>query len=265
MGNPVAAPRPAASILLVRDDPVLQVFMAVRHHQIDFASGAMVFPGGKVSEDDRRHGWHRRIDGDLGPLNLFGIAAIRETFEESGLLIARTEQGRGSGRPLAGAGIAEALAPHRSAVDRGETSFLDLCAAHGLVLALDRLIHFAHWITPEFMPKRFDTHFFVARVPAGQIAAHDGRETTDSEWLAPADGLAREAAGEVTMLFPTRLNLELLVGADGVECALADAQARPVVPVMPVLTDDEDNRRWLEIPRESGYATWRIPAPKRPG
>ena len=114
------------------------------------------------------------------------------------------------------------------------------------------------------MPKRFDTHFFIAQVPSGQIAGHDGRETTDSEWVGPEDGLRREAAGEVTMLFPTRLNLELLVGVDNIARALLEAEARPVIPVMPVIEKDDDGKRWLTIPEHAGYETWRIPAPNRP-
>jgi len=150
MPEPIAPARLSASILLVRDDPDLQVFMARRHHKIDFAGGALVFPGGKASKDDARAGWAERIDGTAGALTVFAVAAVRETFEECGLLLCRPESARGAGNPLAGADVAAALAPHRAAVDRGEASFLDLVTDAGLVLALDRLAHFAHLITPEF-------------------------------------------------------------------------------------------------------------------
>lgn len=255
---PLAEPVLSATILMVRDAPALQTFMAVRHHQIDFASGALVFPGGKVTDDDRDPGWAGRLDGDLGALTLVGIAAVRETFEESGLLLCRDASSRGVGAPLVGPDIARSLAPHRTAVDRAEESFLDLLAANGLVVALDRLVYFAHWITPEFMPKRFDTHFFLARAPRGQVAAHDGREVTDSAWLEPVDALARAASGSATVLFPTRLNLEVLTQAETVDAALEIAGARPIVPVMPVI-ESRDGVDWLTIPEEAGYATSAVP------
>ena len=254
-------PVPAATLLMLRDAPTMQVFMAVRHHQIDFASGALVFPGGKVTDDDRRETWSDRLDGDLGELTPAGIAAVRETFEESGLLLCRPADGRGAGAPLAGVAVAEALAPHRGAVDRGEQSFLDLVTKAGLVVALDRLVPFAHWITPEFMPKRFDTHFFLARAPRGQIAAHDGREVTDSEWLAPAAALDRARDGQATILFPTRLNLELLAGTEDVDATLAVAQSRTIVPVMPVI-EQRDGEDWLTIREDAGYATMAVPIAK---
>jgi len=257
MPEPIAPARLSASILLVRDDPDLQVFMARRHHKIDFAGGALVFPGGKASKDDARAGWAERIDGTAGALTVFAVAAVRETFEECGLLLCRPESARGAGNPLAGADVAAALAPHRAAVDRGEASFLDLVTDAGLVLALDRLAHFAHLITPEFMPRRFDTQFFVARAPAGQIAAHDGRETTASEWLTPADALGRSAAGTAMILFPTRMNLEVLARASNAEEALAQAAKRPVVSVMPAIETDDAGREWLTIPVDAGYDTCR--------
>ena len=258
MSNPPPSPLLSATILLIREAPDLQVFMAKRHHQIDFASGALVFPGGKCTDDDRRPEWADHIDGDLGPLTVAGIAAVRETFEESGLLLCRPANDRGADKPLAGANIADSLAGHRAAVDRGEESFLDLLDGAGLVIALDRLVHFAHWVTPTVMPKRFDTHFFLARVPQGQIAEHDGREVTDSEWIAPADALTRAANGQATILFPTRLNLEVLGEAESVAAALDQAAARDVVEVMPVIEKGEDGIDWLTIPAEAGYKTTKV-------
>ena len=259
MTRPIADPKLSASILMLRDAPAFQVFMARRHHQIDFASGALVFPGGKTSGDDARPEWRDRIDGDLGPLTVAGIAAVRETYEESGLLLCRPEDARGPGAPLTDRAMAERLAPHRAAVDRGETSFLDLLAGAGLVVGLDRLVRFSHWVTPEFMPKRFDTHFFLAHAPEGQIAGHDGRETTDSEWIAPAEALRRAANGQATILFPTRLNLEMLCEASDAEGALDQARARPIARVMPVIEKDAEGQDWLTIPADAGYVTWRVP------
>ncbi|MEM6662824.1 MAG: NUDIX hydrolase [Pseudomonadota bacterium] len=243
---------PSATILLIRETPELQVFMAKRHHQIDFASGALVFPGGKSTDDDTDSGWAARCDGDLGDLTTAGISAIRETWEESGLLFARHATTRGPGAPLIDAEAATKLDPHRAAVDKGETSFHDLIAANELVLALDRLTPYAHWITPEMMPKRFDTRFFLAETPAGQTAAHDGREATASEWLTPAEALRREAAGEATILFPTRLNLEWLTHAATCAEAIEQAKSRTIIPVMPKIIE-QDGEKCLSIPPEAGY------------
>lgn len=257
-------PLPSASILLAREGrggP--EVLLARRNYQIDFFSGALVFPGGKVDDDDLNPGWAGRTDGGHGELDPYAIAAVRETFEESGLLLARPENARGDDAELVGAEIADRLAPHREAVDRREQSFFELVADAGLVLALDRLVRFAHWITPEFMPKRFDTQFFLARAPEGQVAAHDGREAMTTDWLTPAEAMARADRGEATVLFPTRLNLERLAEADGIEDALSRAAAAPPVPVMPRGERDAEGKRWLVIPEDAGYRTTRAPAPKR--
>ncbi|MEO1407548.1 MAG: NUDIX hydrolase, partial [Pseudomonadota bacterium] len=188
-------PKLSATVLLVRDRDNLEVLMVRRHYQIDFASGALVFPGGKAADDDARDGWKDLIDGSADDdQRIARIAAVREAFEESGILLARNINDRGPEAPLVGADIAEKLAPNRAAVDKGEISFLELIRDNGLVLALDTLIHFGHWITPTMMPKRFDTHFYLAPAPPAQLASHDGRETTDTMWLNPNTALAMEAA-----------------------------------------------------------------------
>lgn len=190
-------PRLSATILLLREAaPAPQVLMVKRHYEIDFAAGALVFPGGKAAAGDTDPGWDDWTDGDYGPVQQDArIAAIREAYEESGILLARHRAARGAGAPLVGADSALGLAPFRAEVDRGERPFLDLMREHDLVLALDRLIHFGHWITPVMMPKRFDTHFYIAPAPAGQVAAHDGRETTDAVWLSASQALEQEKQG----------------------------------------------------------------------
>ncbi|MFN7054685.1 NUDIX hydrolase [Hyphomonas sp.] len=248
-------PRLSATILLLREAaPAPQVLMVKRHYEIDFAAGALVFPGGKAAAGDTDPGWDDWTDGDYGPVQQDArIAAIREAFEESGILLARHSKARGPGAPLVGADLALELAPHRAAVDRGEQPFLDLMREHGLVLALDSLIHFGHWITPVMMPKRFDTHFYVAPAPSGQVAAHDGRETTDAVWLSASDALAQEKSGQATIIFPTRMNLVKLARAN----SLADAQARfaaePVITVLPEPGRTEAQEPCLFIPAEAGY------------
>src|SRR4051812_40989620 len=157
--------RPASTILLLREggtDPI-EVFMMVRHHEIEFASGALVFPGGSVDAGDQGIADSPALytGGDAATLN-FRIAAIRETFEESGILLARS---RGSDHLIDAASAGEIAACHRAPLCAGETAFDRILVQHDLVLALDLLVPYAHWITPEKMPKRFDTWFFLAAAP----------------------------------------------------------------------------------------------------
>ncbi|MEM8635461.1 MAG: NUDIX hydrolase [Pseudomonadota bacterium] len=247
-------PKLSATVLLVRDREALEVLMVRRHYQIDFASGALVFPGGKASTDDQHAQWDEAIDGEFaGDQQVARIAAVREAFEESGILLARPATARGRDAPLVGADIAESLAPHRAAVDRGEESFLELIRANDLVLALDTLVHFGHWITPTMMPKRFDTHFFLAPAPPSQLASHDGRETTDAVWLNADDALAKEAAGEATIIFPTRMNLKKLSTASNVAGSVEQFSSEDVVTVLPEVGTGEDGKPCLHIPEVAGY------------
>jgi len=254
MPDSPAQPRLSATVLLVRDGAELEVLMVARHYEIDFAAGALVFPGGKCSGDDARPEWSAEVDGDYDGVDLTArIGAAREAFEETGILLARPKSARGPGAPLVGEEVCEALAPFRAAVDRGERSFLDLLRDNDLVLALDSLVHFGHWITPDMMPKRFDTHFYVAPAPVEQIARHDGRETTQAVWLSPGDALDQEAKGEATIIFPTRMNLRRLAMATSVRDALKRFSADDVVTVLPVVSRMADGEPCLVIPEVDGY------------
>lgn len=250
----LSAPKLSATVLLVRDGDVLEVLMVARHYEIDFAAGALVFPGGKANEEDESVAWEAYVDGNFDVSQRAArIAAIRETYEESGVLLARPKAARGEGASLVGADIADKLAPFRASVDRREQSFLELVKAHDLVLATDALIHFGHWITPTMMPKRFDTHFYLAKAPSGQVASHDGRETTDAVWLNPLKALDMEAAEQATIIFPTRMNLRKLGAAN--TCAEIDDLflGQPVVSVLPEVGKTEAGAPCLNIPAEAGY------------
>ena len=253
MSDP-ATPRLSSTILLLRDDPTLQVLMVKRHYEIDFASGAYVFPGGKAHDEDEDPAWVDLCDGDFsGAEQAARVAAIREAFEESGIILARPASSRGAGAALVGQDVAEALGPMRGAIDRREASFLELIKQHDLVLALDALVHFGHWITPTMMPKRFDTHFYLAATPAGQVAEQDGRETTEAVWVGPQQALDQEAAGKATIIFPTRMNLGKLAETATTDAALARFASEPVVTVLPVVGKDDDGSPCLHIPEEAGY------------
>ena len=168
MSKPIPAPRLSATVLLLRDAPDLQVLMVERHYQIDFASGALVFPGGKANDEDASPDWSDHFDGAFERNDQTArIASVRESFEESGILLARPASRRGKGAALVGPDVAEKLSPFRAAVDRGEQSFLELVREHDLVLALDTLVHFGHWITPTMMPAQAHTAMiWMDMVPA---------------------------------------------------------------------------------------------------
>ncbi len=249
-----AALRLSATILILRDAPALEVLMLRRAQEIDFASGALVFPGGKTSKDDMSEGWRARSDGGFGGAALAArVCAVREAFEESGMLFARRAAERGVGRPLVGADVALALSPQRAGVDRGEVNFLELIAAHDLVLALDCLVEYAHWVTPVFMPVRFDTQFYLAAAPEGQVAEQDGRETTEARWIAPKAALEAEANGSATIIFPTRMNVKRLNLAKNVVEALAELGGGDLPVILPELVEQADGQAFLKIPEVAGY------------
>lgn len=253
--SPVST-RAAATLMLVRDEPGFEILMVKRHHQVDFASGAMVFPGGKVSAEDEDPGWAGHAFGWEGvpaEERALRIAAIRETFEEAAILLCRGE------RSVAWSAGPQALEA-RQAMARGELSFLDAVRAHGLMLDLAGLVPFARWVTPDFMPKRFDTVFFLASAPPDQLAAIDGWEIVDTEWLAPADALRLAAEGTRTIIFPTRMNLQLLAEVPTVQAAMEAARARPVVTVQPRVVERE-GKKFLTLPPDAGYGAVAEPIP----
>jgi 8-oxo-dGTP pyrophosphatase MutT (NUDIX family) len=242
-----AEPKPAATILLLRDEPDFQVLMVKRHHQIDFASGALVFPGGKTHSGDQDPAWAAHCGGwdhfDDEQRTL-RIGAIREAFEEAGILLAER---------LDGATFGEACDPVvREAVDRGETAFIDVVRDLGVRLRLDALTVFARWITPVMMPKRFDTWFYAVTAPADQVAVCDGREAVDAEWISPSEVLRLADAGERTVIFPTRMNVQLLNEAASAEDCVARAEGRTLVTVLPQV-EKRGEGRFLVIPPDAGY------------
>lgn len=253
--KPEAAARLASTMLLLRESADgMEIFMVVRHHEIDFASGALVFPGGSVEPGDRVIAGRPElftggegIDADVLALRIGGV---RETFEECGILLARP---RGSSA-LVGAERLKAIDQTRRAdLDAGTISFADLVAAEDLVLALDLLVPFAHWITPVRMPKRFDTHFFLAVAPADQVGLHDGKETVDSIWIGPRQALDEAKSGRFKILFPTTRNLIKLARDRTAGEAIARARAGRVVTVMPEMVKGENGQRQLRIPADAGY------------
>ena len=240
--------RLAATVLLVRNTPQFEVLMVKRHHQIDFASGALVFPGGKIEAADADPAWEAHGLGwaDHAPqIRALKIAAVREAFEESGVLLARERDGSAWK-------ASEAAAACREKIAKGEMAFLDLVKSLGVVLDLGGMTTFARWITPKGMPKRFDTYFYIAVAPADQLAVCDGWETVDAEWIAPQEALDLAVKGERKIIFPTRMNLQLLAESQDAASAIAAARARPEVLVEPVV-ERRNGETVLVLPPDAGY------------
>ena len=245
---PDSAIKPAATILILRDDPEFEVLMVKRHHQIDFASGALVFPGGKTHAGDDDAAWAGHVLGwdDFDAVQRgLRIAAIREVFEEAGILLARHTDGSPMGDDVAPMEV-------RQAVDAGATLFLAVVRDLDAKLDLHALTVFARWITPPLTPKRFDTWFYAAHAPADQLAACDGRETVDAEWIAPSEVLRLARAGERKVIFPTRMNLQLLAESASGQEAVAQAAARTLVTVEPRV-EQRPSGAVLIIPKDAGY------------
>jgi 8-oxo-dGTP pyrophosphatase MutT (NUDIX family) len=219
--------QPAATVMLVRDAtrgdgaPSLEVLMLRRHPESVFAADAWVFPGGRVDDGDR-HGAPIAIgpsdaeaSADLGLPSgglAYWVAAARECFEEAGILLARHPETGAWFQPSADHLAGARLARYRRDVHSGATTLAAVLEQEGLVLDLSGVHYVSHWITPpkRGTARRFDTRFFVAAVPPGQVAVHDAAETVESIWTTPAEALARGAAGELHLLIPTIANLETL-------------------------------------------------------
>jgi 8-oxo-dGTP pyrophosphatase MutT (NUDIX family) len=253
-----AAPRPATTVLLLRPSQPgdaaspLEVFMVVRHHQIDSFSGALVFPGGKLEEADGAPSLRARCGGadkiDDAELK-FRVAGVREAFEECGVLLARK---RGQ-RALIGAADLKGIEERwRAKLAKDEASIVDMVEAEDLEIATELMTPYAHWITPTFVPKRFDTWFFLAEAPEDQIALHDGSESTDSVWIGPQEAIEEAKAGKRTLVHATTKNLELLAEGKTVAGAISAASARKIVTVLPWV-EVKDGKKFLHIPEGAGY------------
>src|SRR2546421_2983144 len=183
--------RDAATVMLVRDaGDGLEVFMLRRNTALVFVPGAYVFPGGAVDVADAAEG------GDA-----FAVAAIRESFEEAGALLAYDRSGELA--DLSDDATAARFHGDRDDVHAGRMTIHELCAIEGLRLAVDALRPVSRWVTPPRSPRRFDTRFFVARAPRDQALVHDDRETVASEWVRPHAALSRFEDGDIELILPT--------------------------------------------------------------
>lgn len=236
-------PRPAATVMLLKDSAAsggVDVFVFRRVASMDFAAGMHVFPGGRVDErdDDTRLPWSGpvpetfadQLSADPGLARVLVVAAVRETFEECGILLAA----RPDGRPVDGLGggpWSDAWTERHRRLVAGEAPLAEILLEAGLVLRADWLHPWAHWITPVSERRRYDTRFFVAAVPAGQEARDLGGEGELAEWLNAADGVRRSVAGQARLMPPTLVCMEELAAAPSVAAVLGtERRVRPVTP-----------------------------------
>ncbi len=254
--TPPLTPRPAATVMLVRDTPHspggISVFLMRRHPGMEFAAGVMVFPGGGVDDRDRNAGlarwgawagpppswWAQRFGTDTDLAESLVCAAARETFEESGVLFAGPA-GQSLSAPDGIVGDASVYGDHRRALAAGTLSFADFLRAEKLVLRADLLRPWANWVTPEAeRTRRYDTYFFVGALPEGQRADGENTESDRAGWTTPQAALADFAAGRSFLLPPTWTQLDSLAGRSVAEVLAVD---RRITAVQPELTHDGDN------------------------
>ncbi len=254
--------------MLVRDaadGAGVEVCMLRRNLAAEFVAGAYVFPGGSVDPADRRPEMatvcRGRTDGEAsallgvpsGGLALW-VAALRECFEEAGVLLASPSGA--SGEEFVDFGdeaVAARFRAHRAALNGSGSDLLQICRLENLVLAADAVHYVSHWITPAAMPKRFDTRFFVAPAPPGQVAHHDAGETIADIWIRPSDALARHRAGEIQLMPPTIDNLESLGRWQTTAEVVAWARSVEDVPaVLPIVRFD-GGRAVVHRPGDPGY------------
>jgi 8-oxo-dGTP pyrophosphatase MutT (NUDIX family) len=225
-------PIPAATVILVRARSAgggVETLLLRRHKKSGFMSDAFVFPGGKLDLDD------------AGP----DVAAIRESFEEAGVLLATPELSP------------ERRADWRARLNARTATFGELVAAESLTPSRDRLRAWARWVTPSVEPKRFDTRFFLAILPPGQVTSFDDKETTEEAWLTPAEALERHAAGTIKLPPPQVRTLhEMAPHAHTLDALLAEADRRAphIAPIMPRFTEIAGGMGLL-LPWDPDYET----------
>lgn len=269
--TPAATPSHAATVILLREHAgEVQVLMTQRHALMKFMGGMWVFPGGALSSADRSDAALAtlpevtniscaRLDTLQGErlepracLSLI-VAACRETFEETGLLLVRTQDGR----PCS-AHVIERLQQQRTEIAAGAAEFTELLLQEHLQLDASQLIYWAHWITPSSAPRRFDTRFFAIAAPDTQVATPDLSEASDLIWMSPAQLLAASRNRTLRISQPTLYNLEDLAAAIRRHSTLTELFAyesmRVVTPILPKMFR-EDGRMTIVMPWDPSYAS----------
>lgn len=240
------APKPAATVILVRPaaEAPFEVFLVQRHARSQFMANAFVYPGGRLDEADcdERLALHCRgyvpsalaerlgVDDESLAVGLY-IAAVRELFEEAGAFL--VTESNGERVDFADSTERERYETYRAMLHEGEVDFAQIIEWEDLCLRVDELVYYAHWVTPEIEPRRYDTRFFLARAPDAQELVHDEHETTASAWLSPADALAAYDAGEFQLAPPTLHTLRDLATFESIDELFAFYAEAAIPTVLP--------------------------------
>jgi 8-oxo-dGTP pyrophosphatase MutT (NUDIX family) len=259
----ILIPRAAATVLTLRDGTDgYEILMLRRNLRSDFVGGAHVFPGGGVDDTDADterlvfglsdEAASRRLELKSGGLAYY-VACLRELFEEAGLLIACDEDGVSVN--FTKLDDVKRLAAHRRRVNAGEMDFLSMMKGEGLLLDLRGLEYVAHWITPVGPPRRYDTRFFVALAPVGQVATHDAGETVADLWIRPLDALAAHERGEFEMIFPTIRNLQAIAHFSSARDVLDYARSLEAIPCVEPQIVQRDGAIAILTPGDEGFRT----------
>lgn len=274
----IPEPHDAATVILVRENEAgpFEVFLMRRHQEQTFMGSAFVYPGGRVDKADRdpelavfSRGLSAEEAGpalnepDLAEETALGLffAAVRETFEESGVLLA--VPARGGRIDFSGPGAAVRFARYRRDLHEQKVTLLELAQKEDVLYALDRLTPYAHWITPPIESKRFDTRFLLARMPRGQSPVHDSIEMTESLWITPAEALERQAAGRLLLMPPTFKTMLELAAYSSADQLFAAAASRRVQTIQPDPFKQGDSFG-LKLPHDPEYTIAAYKQPPRP-
>ena len=260
----ILTPRPAATVLTLRDSPNgYEILMLRRNLNSDFVGGAYVFPGGGVDASDAGPAAQaiavgisdvdasQRLNLESGGLAYY-VACLRELFEEAGLLVACDEHNV----PVTvedQAALAR-MSQHRRDVNGGSLGFVDMMQREGLLLDLRGVAYLAHWVTPVGPPRRYDTRFFVALAPSGQVAAHDAGETVADQWVRPVDALVQHERGDLEMILPTIRNLEAIAHFSTASEVLEYANSQTSIPCIEPRIVDRGGEVVILIPGDDGFA-----------
>jgi 8-oxo-dGTP pyrophosphatase MutT (NUDIX family) len=246
----VVIPKNAATVILLRDKEAegLEVFLLKRHEKSSFMGGNFVYPGGRVDRDDGSlescslskgitfEEAQKILRGTFSPEESFAhwIAAIRELFEEAGILLAYDQSGNLF--QFKNRDEKEKFSNYRVLLQKGGITICQIAQEEKLLFALDQLHYYAHWITPEARSERFDTRFFLARYPLGQEASHDQKETTAGIWITPRKALEENLKGEAILSPPTLKTLEDLSRFKTIDEVFTSLRNREFQPILPILT-----------------------------
>ncbi len=251
----VAIPKKATTVILLRDqEPIgFEVFLLKRHEKSSFMGGNFVYPGGRVDREDGSlelcsfskgvtfEEAQNILGGTISPEESFAhwIAGVRELFEEAGILFANDQ--KGNLFQIKGRGEQEKFSNYRIQLQKGEITICQMAQEEKLLFALDQLHYYAHWITPEARSERFDTRFFLARLPEGQEASYDQKETTAGVWLTPQNAFEENLKGKVMLSPPTLKTLEDLSRFKKVEEVFHSLKGKDIQPILPIHTKISDS------------------------